>query len=537
MKRVFYFSGHRLTVFHWSGKSLSGACSFEPNSDGYEKFREYLLSSAKSSTAMLLDVIEEDFRKEVIPHVFGKDRKAVISRLIDRYYRASRQYTYAEVQGRLKSGRKDDEVLIGAITNPALIKPWLDIIEECDVPLSGIWSLPLVSKDVLSAIGAKKGPVLLVSQQVNSNLRQTFFIDGKMISSRQSVINQDAANITNIGRLAKPEVDRTLTFMRNQHQVDDDEVIHVHIIGSDSQLDSLAESFEPDPTHDFQIHRIKDVHDKLGIKGLPDKFSDGVFSWLTVNKFSAKSHYGETKEFTRFYHSVLSSALYATSVVVVLAALLMTESNISEGMSLKRSTDLLKQESTEFKRVYKEKYEAYEELFSNAGLMDTAVTLVRQIETSSDNTPMDFMVELSKIISQPHLGMVYIDKIEWTTRQIDSGKAKKKSRKKQVATIAYKETNPASSDNIQHVAVVSGRIPVASDNYRESVNHINNIISVIGENERVEDVSAISLPVEVRSSKKFASESKTSLPGEATTTKENTGAFSLRVIMKAAENA
>ena len=485
---------------------------------------------------MLLDVIEEDFRKEVIPHVFGKDRKAVISRLIDRYYRASRQYTYAEVQGRLKTGRKDDEVLIGAITNPALIKPWLDIIEESDVPLSGIWSVPLVSKDLLPTIGAKKGPVLLVSQQVNSNLRQTFFIDGKMISSRQSVINQDAANITNIGRLAKPEVDRTLTFMRNQHQVEDDEVIHVHVIGSDSQLDSLTESFEPDPTHDYQIHRIKDVQDKLGIKGLPDKFSDGIFSWLAVNKFSAKSHYGESKEFNRFYHSVLSSALYATSVVVVLAALLMIESNISEGMSLKSSTDLLKQESTEFKRVYKEKYEAYEELFSNAGLMDTAVTLVRQIEASSENTPMDFMVELSKIISQPHLGTVYIDKIEWSTRQLDLAKSKKKSRNKPVA-IAYKETNPASSDSIQHVAVVSGRIPVASDNYRESVNHINNIISVISENERVEDVSAISLPVEVRSSKKFASESKTSLSGEAAVSKGNTGAFSLRVIMKAPENA
>ena len=537
MKRVFYFSGHRLTVFHWKRKTLSGACSFEPNDDGYEKFRQYLESSAKSATAMLLDVIEEDFRKEVIPHVFGKDRKAVISRLIDRYYRASRQYSYAEVQGRLKTGRKDDEVLIGAITNPLLIKPWLEIIEQCDVPLSGIWSLPLVSKGLLSSIGAKKGPVLLVSQQVNSNLRQTFFIDGKMISSRQSVINQDAANITNIGKLARPEVDRTLTFMRNQHQVEDDEVIHVHIIGSDSQQDSLVESFEPDPTHDYQIHRIKDIHEKLGIKGLPDKFADGIFSWLTANMFSARSHYGENKEFNRFYHAIASSALYATSVIVVIFALLMTESNISEGMSFKKSSDLLKLQSSEFKRVYKEKYEAYEELFSNAGLMDMAVTLVKQLESSSDVTPMAFMVELSKIISQPHLGMVYIDKIEWSTRQVDSAKAKKKSRKKPVGTVLYKETNPASSDLIQHVAVVSGRIPVATDNYRESVNHINNIISVIGENDRVEEVSAISLPVEVRSSKKFASESKASLTGESVKTNENTGTFSLRVIMKVPENA
>ncbi|MGD2054955.1 MAG: hypothetical protein PVG45_12715, partial [Gammaproteobacteria bacterium] len=153
MKRIFYFSGHRLTVFHWSGKKLAGACSFEPNDEGYEKFRIYLESSAKTATAFLLDVIEEDFRKDVIPHVYGNDRKAVISRLIDRYYRSSRHYTYYEIQGRKKSGRKDDEVLLAAITNPELIRHWIRIIEESDVPLSGILSLPLMSKSLLPVIG------------------------------------------------------------------------------------------------------------------------------------------------------------------------------------------------------------------------------------------------------------------------------------------------------------------------------------------------------------------------------------------------
>ena len=132
MKRIFYFSGHRLTVFHWGRKTLTAACSFESNEIGFDKFKQYLESSENTSTCMLLDVIEEDFRKDVIPHVYGKDRMAVISRLIDRHYRSSRQYTYSEIQGREKIGRKDDEVLLAAITNPELVRSWIRIIEECD---------------------------------------------------------------------------------------------------------------------------------------------------------------------------------------------------------------------------------------------------------------------------------------------------------------------------------------------------------------------------------------------------------------------
>ena len=532
MKRIFYFSGHRLTVFHWSGKTLAGACSFEPNDEGYEKFRQYLESSAKTSTAILLDVIEEDFRKDVIPHVYGKDRKAVINRLIDRYYRSSRQYTYSEIQGRRKSGRKDDEVLLAAITNPELIRGWIRIIEESDVPLSGILSLPLISKCLLSVIGAKKGHVLLVSQQVNSNLRQTFFKDGKMVSSRQSVINQDAKNISNIGAFARPEIERTLTFIRNQQQIEDNEVIDIHMIGSDQQIDSLQSAFISKDSDQYHIHRIKDIGDKLGIKGLPDRFCDALFAWIAMNKFSTKSHYGRKAEFSRYYYAVASSGLYASSFAVIIIALLMTQANISDGMAYKRSTALLEERTIQFKQVYEEKYKAYEDLFSKAGLMDLAVGMVDQIEANSHVTPLDFMVALSELISNPKTGRIYIDKIDWTTRQLDEA-GQKKSRKKSESETGFKATDVTSPSEIQHVAVVTGRIPLSSNSYRDSVNRINNIITTWSSSDRVEEVSPINLPVEVRPDRKFAAESRVAATSENDRKQRQDGMFSLQVVMKA----
>ena len=217
MKRLFYFTGYRLNVMHWQGRKMVGSSSFEPTERGLQEFRAYLSHTEKIISRLLIDVIEEDFRNEIIPHVGSRDRNSVISRLIDRYYRSSRDYCYSEILGREKDGRKDDIVLLGALTNPQLIRPWLEILDECEVPLSGIWTQPIISKKLLKTIKASTGVVLLVSQQVNSNLRQTFFRDGKMLASRQSIVNQDVHDISNIGALAAPELARTINFLRNQH--------------------------------------------------------------------------------------------------------------------------------------------------------------------------------------------------------------------------------------------------------------------------------------------------------------------------------
>ena len=185
--------------------------------------------------------------------------------------------------------------------------------------------------------------------------------------------------------------------------------------------------------------------------------------------------------------------------------------------------------------MYKEKYQAYEELFSNAKLMDMAVGMVEQIETNSQVTPLDFMLALSKLVSNPQIGRIYIDKIEWTTMQKDEGRSKKK-RKTAKQEVKFKPTNVTSSSEVKHVAVVTGRIPVTFNNYRDSVNRINNIITTLKSSERIEEVSAINLPVEVRPEKKFASESRLLSDDEKSKQKKQGGQFSLKVVMKAPDH-
>lgn len=522
MKRLFYFTGYRLTVLHWNGKQLLGSSSFEPTETGLDKFRTYLLQTENIPGKFLVDVIEEDFRNEKIPHVGSKDRSAVVARLIDRYYRSSQQYCYSEVIGREKGSRKDDIVLLGAMTNPQLIQPWLTIIDECEVPLSGIWTLPLISKHLLKTIKACRGVVLLVSQQVNSNVRQTLFRDGKLISSRQSIINQDMSDISGIGSLAAPEVGRTIDFLRAQNLVASNEIINLHILGSDQQIESLQQSFTDKEDQTVTIHPIKEIEKKLGLTGVGEKFSDSIFAWLCVSQSLCKSHYGEHQLFNRYYNKLAALALYVASLFVVVGGVLLTEANISDAVEYKESITLLQKEESNYKDLYAKKFKDFEDVFENAGLMNSAVELAEQININGATSPLDFLISLSQILSQMEDGGLYIDKIEWQAVNINE-----KNRKPEKANFTGKLS-------VKHDAIVTGRIDVPENNYRESINYIQKIVDQLKASPRVEMVETLFLPVDLRSESKFSTESGVEI--KRSVGREGTGMFSLKITMKAPDH-
>ncbi len=518
MKRLFYFTGYRLSVLHWKGKELVGSSSFEPTVTGLEDFRTYLSQTEIIPGKFLVDVIEEDFRNEHIPHVGRKDRNSVVGRLLDRYYRSSKDYCYSEIIGRNKSGRKDDIVLLGAMTNPQLIQPWLTIIDECEVPLSGIWSLPVISKKLLKTIKASSGVVLLVSQQVNSNVRQTLFRDGKLLSSRQSIINQNQNDISGIGELAAPEVERTIAFIRSQNLVSPGESITLHILGCDEQIASLEKSFVSDDRQNVVIHPIEQLHKKLGLRGVNEKFSDSIFAWLCMNQGLSVSHYGDHEIFTRYKHLLAANALYLATLLVVIVSVLFTQANISDAVEFEKSIVFLKQEENNYKDLYSRKFEDFEEVFQNAGVMNSAVELAEQIKINSTTSPLDFLIRLSEILSQDDEDTLHIDKIEWKAVNLNE---KNKD---------HKAANFTAGLPVKHNAIVTGRIDDLEQDYRASINHIQRIIDYLNNSPLVEEVAALKMPVDLRSESKFTTESGVDIKSRKE--RESSGVFILEVIMK-----
>ena len=178
-----------MTVFDWDEKTLVSSGEFQPNDQGLDDFEYLLKNSLKMPGRLLVDMIEEDFRRETIPHVNFMDRRGLISRLVDKHYRDTTD-VHAHVMGRSKIGRKDDRVLLSALTNTSLLAPWLDRLQSSNTRLAGIWSIPLLTDKLLKTIVEDDEHALIVSARFVA-LCATATSRRKLLLSRQAKFDKD----------------------------------------------------------------------------------------------------------------------------------------------------------------------------------------------------------------------------------------------------------------------------------------------------------------------------------------------------------
>ncbi len=150
MKHFIYLTNTRVVSLVTRGKRIAARREFAVSGAGASAFELYLANLRDAPTHLFTDLAEEDFRLDTIPHVSGRDRDAILNRKLAQIFRST-PYRHALLQGREQDGRRDDRVFYTAITNPELLRPWLEMLERLRVPLAGIHSAAMFSGTLLIA--------------------------------------------------------------------------------------------------------------------------------------------------------------------------------------------------------------------------------------------------------------------------------------------------------------------------------------------------------------------------------------------------
>ncbi|NOT98545.1 MAG: hypothetical protein HOO97_05560, partial [Sideroxydans sp.] len=133
MKRTLLFlSSDTFQALQWSGADFTSTQTFSNDADGRESFAIYL-ENHPYPAYMMVDVIEEDFHHETVPHLTGSSRNALFERKFEQYYRST-PFRQATLVKRQDEGRRDDDMLFSALTNPQRISPWLDTLHAQKTP-------------------------------------------------------------------------------------------------------------------------------------------------------------------------------------------------------------------------------------------------------------------------------------------------------------------------------------------------------------------------------------------------------------------
>lgn len=408
-KTLLFLSSDHFQAHSWHKGRLSEAHTFASDTEGHKQFSEFL-QQHREPTYLLVDVIEEDFRREFVPHLSGKNRRELIQRKFDQHYRNT-LFRQATVLHRKTDGRRDDEMLFSALTNPQHISPWLDILETLGIPLTGIYSLPGISTQLIKDIDSEH--ILLLSWEKHAGLRQTYFNQKHLHFSRLTPISGNSS----FGESITAETPRTQHYLNSLSLPPHGETLDVFVICHANDRPSLEAALHSTP--ELRYHYL-DIA-ALGIYNLsrtpyPDSDATTLFLRLLAQKPSS-SHYANSTH--THYHLLwqLRSILFGLAAIITLASAAWSGTAFLQGRDYASETAPLLAQAAQLASQSEEIKSRFPVTTTPANDMKTAVILMRNFEKYFPS-PEEILRDLSSVLDM--FDRIRPGRIAWQTSGADA---------------------------------------------------------------------------------------------------------------------
>ncbi len=490
-KRSLLITADKAVLYQCHDGQVDKAYEFSADEAGRENFLRCLDQTPRAPIYLLVDIVEEEYRHEVIPHVFGSDRKSVLERKFARLFRGA-TYCHAIIQGRETEGRKDDRVLLTAITKADIILPWVEPIREQKIPLAGIYSLPVLSQLLLKKIGARGPNILLLSVQRASGLRQTFFRDRQIKISR-------LAQMPRIGSVPyashlMAELEKLRRYLNSLALISRKGPLEIYILSHGEWLNELKPHCHDTDDERFILMDVVDVAAHLGLKGkLATAYSDVIFNQLLLDA-APKNHYANEEETRYFSLHRMRNGLIAAGIVLLVASMGWSGFNFLDGVSLKQQALDAEQKANFYQARYTMARGNLPPTPVEPRDIKTAVDLVETLRHyKSDPAPIFELI--SSVLEA--LPSVRLDHVKWYFAVDPNATDASNSRKKRVTEGVLIARDPKYSH--YHIAVFKGHLEAFSGDYRAAIAQADELAAELARHPDIQAVEVLEYPLNVTS--------------------------------------
>ncbi|MCH9695692.1 MAG: hypothetical protein K0U72_14350 [Gammaproteobacteria bacterium] len=368
--RIFYVTQGSLCVcLHGKGGEQS-LTEFADDDQGLREFDAYIATSFDLPSAILIDVIEEEFSLDSIPKLGMRDRNALIRRRCERKFRRT-PYRTSMLQG--KSPRNPDEftVVHSAISNHELVDPWLQVLLRYEVPLSGVYSVPLMVPRLHRRLFPAAANAMFVAPHQANKLRQVFLANGQLRSARLS--QSPGVDSDDYAQFVVNEALRSRRYLERNRMLGSMDPLNVCVIADSAVAERITASVSSDDVNQFEFLDPDTAARKLGHRALrtADRFEE-VF--LTVaSRIRPKQNYAASGE-NRYWvmqkvRSSIVGAVVATAATCSIAAALM----LSDVWSMRNNITEIQSQVEFLSATFRQENEKFDPIKADSHEMQLAV--------------------------------------------------------------------------------------------------------------------------------------------------------------------
>jgi len=397
-----FLSADNLHAQFMAGGKIATQRDFPNSPSGHEKFAGFLKAVA-CPAYLLVDLIEEDFRQEAIPHLIGSKRTALLQRKLEQFYRGT-PFHQATLLQRQKSGRRDDDILFSALTNPAHITPWLNIMLAQKIRLAGIYSVPQISGPLVK--DHPSNHLLLISWEKFSGLRQTYFSEHRLQISRLTPIY---AELSFRDAVVK-ELARTYQYLKSLSLLPPGQTLDVRILCHRNDMAQLQAELpdSQDMRYDFtDIEKIGKQHN------IDHTFTDSNASQIFLQHLAAhppKTHYANGTHTHYFSLWQIKHAINLASGALLAGALLWSAFNFWNSSGDSSETESLKAQAQRALNEAQKITLTFPSTYAPAADMKSAVSVMRKLDQYA-SVPQDILKPLSAILDR--YPQIKLDGLAW----------------------------------------------------------------------------------------------------------------------------
>ncbi len=505
----------------WRGNRVNECRMFAHDDDGLAGFRDYLAGFTNVPVQIMVDVVEEDYRFETLPHTTGSDRAEMVGRKLKQHYRNT-PYMAASQIGRDSGKRRDDRYLFSALTNPDLVNEWLQAVAARGLPVAGIYLLPMVSEGLLDRFGAKAANLLLVAQHPNG-LRLTFFRDRQFRLSRFT--RSDSGKVDNRTRYLSEEISNTRLYLHALRTMTLDEPITVLLVDHGDELaEAAAGVMRENPSLECLRLSRQELAGRFGIAE-PLLAASPYVIYLHLLGLKAPSSNLAAASVTAGYQQYRARwMIYAGCGALAAGALIWTSINLYQAMKLNGETEDAVRQTALLSSQYQEITRLFPQAPTSAENLKKTVEIAQQLRETARN-PLRMMALVSRAL-EPSPGIV-MKELGWKygTREIETEAGARASAGDRPAAAA----TPAGGPEVRREsALIEGEIRPFRGDYRSAIVAINRFASRLLEQPGVAEVRVVKLPLNVNPTLSLTGNTLDNPESSATATAE----FKLLVVLK-----
>lgn len=472
-KRLLFLTNHHLLSVIWKQGRILDFESFPLTDDGKLSFSKSLPKRILIPTYILAELVEEDFRNDTIPHVIHRDRQAILDRKLSQLYRAT-HYRTALVQGRELEGRRDDHVLYTAITNPNLIKPWVDILMSLNVPLAGIYSVPLLSGDLLKTLRINALHVLLTSVEAGGGLRQSYFAKGELKFSRLTPAHEIRRE--DLPAFISDEVAKTWQYLDSLRYFTRADTLDAFILAHPDDATQIEELVPEITQLQYNVINICDVGTRVGLQTpLTDFDAAPIFLQLLGKRPPSKQF--ATHEEThgmRIWRARIS--LYMTSALILLFSA--AWGGVNALLTAGKNKDIKQIETTiaTTSQLHKAELKSVRSSSMSPTIMRNSVMLYEQLLQHSPN-PTKAIKDISVALNRfPNIRLLQIN---WGLNNNKDSNLNfvAKSNQEDAGTSSNAPAQTSNEESLENyeIVIIEAEIANFTGNYREALNEIEKL--------------------------------------------------------------